>query len=192
MIKMIYTLKLRALLFLILLLSSFNTAMPQYAPQPINLPIENRVQNTLVWCWVAVAEQVISYLTGPSNTPSQCMLAETALRLRPGVCCNTGMCNLQPGTIDQIAGLISWYGRGYSNIMFSRDPYTVYNILRQGHPIIVSVNSGMGIGHVVVMGGMEWTPYGPILHINDPLLHLPHRIPYYQIAQYWMYGLEVF
>lgn len=191
-------LKLKIAVFLILLFGGLNVATPQYIPPPVNLPIENRLQKTLAGCWVAVAEQVISYLVGPAKTPSQCRLTETALGLNPGACCLTRICDMQLGTLPQIAGLIGLYGRGYSNLMFSKDPYTVYNILSKGHPIVMAVkyNGIMRPGHVIVIRGMAWVPnyYGlqPVLYINDPMSFLPQTIPYANMALYWYSGLEVF
>ena len=197
MISKVSKLKVRIALFLVLLFGSFNTATSQYIPPPIHLPIENRLQQTISWCWLAVSQQIISYLTGPLNTPSQCALAGTALRLGSEVCCYTPTCSVQPGTLQQIAELISLYGGGYSNMMFSKDPYVVYGILSQGHPIIMAIQRGRGVGHVAVIKGMAWVPslYGgmePVLYINDPMSYLPQTIPYSQAAYYWAAGLEVF
>ena len=45
-------------------------------PPPVDIPIQNLSQQTPVWCWAAVAEQIITWRRGGS--PPQCVLVAAA------------------------------------------------------------------------------------------------------------------
>ena len=80
----------------------------QPVPSPVDVPISNIPQDTPVWCWAAVAQQIIMAIRGPQNTPPQCALVATANGAHPGVCCNgyNPAC-VRTGSIPQIQ--ISFY-----------------------------------------------------------------------------------
>ncbi len=153
-------------------------------PPPIDIPIQNIRQETNVWCWVAVSQQIIMYTQGPQSTPPQCALVAIANNTPPQTCCSgyNPLC-VRTGSIPQIQGLIAHFGGRYSGVAPPADPMTLYRTLSSGKPIILQVRTGMQSAHVVVLRGMSFMPtqYGrvePVLHINDPMAHFTQPLPY--------------
>tara|TARA_R100000306_G_C4365115_1_gene137260 strand:- start:97 stop:660 length:564 start_codon:yes stop_codon:yes gene_type:complete len=180
--------------YLILILISLPTQAQ--TPRPVDLPIQNLPQETQVWCWAAVAQQVIYSINGPRNTPPQCALVAIANGAHPAACCNgyNPAC-VRTGSIPQIQQLIAHFGGRYSNYAPPTDPMTLYRTLSNGNPIILQVRTGIISSHVVVLRGMSFmrTRYGvePMLHINDPLAHFTQPVPYSTIAPIWMDAIVV-
>ena len=185
--------------FVILL--SFFLAVPivvnAQIPPPIDIPVQNIRQETQVWCWVAVAQQIIMYTQGPQGTPPQCALVAIANNAHPQACCSgyNPMC-VRTGSIPQIQGLIAHFGGRYSGITPPADPMTLYRTLSSGKPIILQVRTGMQSAHVVVLRGMSFMPtqYGhvePVLHINDPMAHFTQPVPFSNLIRIWMSAIVV-
>ncbi len=57
-------------------------------PAPVDIPIQNLTQETEVWCWAAVAQQIILASQGPQATPPQCALVAMANGAAPEACCS--------------------------------------------------------------------------------------------------------
>ena len=166
-------------------------------PEPVDLQIENIPQETGVWCWAAVAEQIIRRLKGPYDTPPQCALVAMANGVPPHYCCSTYQpACVRTGSLEQIQYLIGEFGGAYSSQALPTDPMTVYHALRQRRAIIMAVQATPFAGHVVVIRGMEWapTPYGlePVLYVNDPMNYFTEPIPFWRIAQYWRAAIVVY
>lgn len=158
-------------------------------PPPIDLKIDNIPQETTVWCWVAVAQQIIYSLRGPEGTPPQCGLVAIASNIHPNYCCQFPSPCMRTGYLPEIQALILRFGGKFSTVAPPTDPMTIYNTLASNHAIIMAVQSSPYSYHVVVIRGMEWvaTPMGvqPILFINDPMGHFTQRVPYINILPYW-------
>ncbi len=182
--------------FLVLFFSV--SANAQTFPPPINLSIPNIPQETQVWCWAAVAQQIISASRGQQQTPAQCALVAMANNAHPNVCCS-GRGNpacVRTGSLQQIQYLIGQFGVLFSSIAPPTDPRTLYNTLASGKAIILQVRSGAMSAHVVVLTGMSFTKdrYGniqPLLHINDPLSFYNQPVPYQQLIPIWMSAIVV-
>lgn len=166
-------------------------------PPPINLGIINLPQQGPVWCWAAVARQIIAWKhQSLPAAPEQCALVAMANNAAPPVCCMgvNPACNIT-GSLPQIQGLIANFGASYSSIAPPAHPMALYNTLAAGHPIILQISSGPGMAHVVVLQGMEWypSPMGPraMLHINDPMNIYPAPVPFENIAPIWMSAIVV-
>ncbi|MDP3660976.1 papain-like cysteine protease family protein [Phenylobacterium sp.] len=161
----------------------------------VDLPIRDLRQETGVWCWAAVAQQIIMASRGPEATPPQCALVAVANGAPPEFCCNGAnpQC-VRTGSIPQIQGLISQFGGRTSTSAPPTDPLTLYRTLAMGHAVIIGV-TGQGGGHVVVARGMSFqqTPYGwePLVHINDPMALYTQPVPYRQFAQAWKAAIVV-
>lgn len=92
-------------------------------PSPVDLPIPNIPQQTQVWCWAAVAQQIIHATSGPVQTPPQCALVAMANGAHPAVCCNQpNPACLRTGSFPQIAGLIQQFGGRTSSYALLRTP----------------------------------------------------------------------
>ena len=77
--------------------------------QTVVLPIQNIPQETQVWCWAAVAQQIVFSLHGPANTPPQCAMVALAYRSSPDTCCNQyGNYNGNPNCLAR--GSLNKYG----------------------------------------------------------------------------------
>lgn len=183
------------LLMLICLISVSQLNYAHHLP-PVNLNIQNILQDTPVWCWAAVSQQIILRSKGPSNTPPQCALVAVANNTNPQYCCSNYQNCSVTGSLQQIQWLISRFGGHYSSIQPPANPMIVYNTLRSGRPIIMAVqNSGLA-GHVVVLTGMHWVmssngTHHAVLHINDPMSHFTQPVPFQNIAQYWQAAIVV-
>ena len=180
------------------LLSPAN-AIPAYqAPLPptVDLGIANIGQQTQVWCWAAVAQQIISYLRGAPNTPAQCALVAIANGSHPGACCDfpNPSC-VKAGSLSQIQGLIAHFGGRFAAHAPPTSPDVLYRTLASGRPIILHVRTGPSTTHVIVLRGMsfERTPFGlqPMLHVNDPLALFPQRMPFHAVAGAWIDAIVV-
>ena len=171
---------------------------PQSPPDPVVLPIRNILQETEVWCWAAVAQQIILSLRGLVNTPPQCALVSIANKAPPDYCCGGFWPDcIRPGSIAEIQALLLQFGGRYSSYALPADAVTVYNTLRSGRAIIMLVRSTPfgSVGHFVVIRGMRWfsTPSGwqAELLINDPLRYFSEPIPFNNIAPFWQSAIVV-
>ena len=108
---------------------------------PIDLGIQNIPQETPVWCWAAVAQQIILALNGPAGTPSQCGLVAVSSGVPPAVCCQFPVQCARTGSLQEIRNLILYFGGHVSSITPPDDPMTVYQTLASGRVIIMAVQS---------------------------------------------------
>ncbi|UDF37606.1 UNVERIFIED_ORG: hypothetical protein LHJ69_11245 [Shinella sp. XGS7] len=174
----------------------FVSALAQPVPPPVDIPIQNIPQETPVWCWVAVAQQIVLATRGPQNTPPQCALVAMANNAHPSVCCNgPNPACVTTGSIPQIQGLIAYFGGRYSTYAPPANPMALYSTLASGRAIILQLRTGQTSAHVVVVRGMSFisTPMGvqPVLHINDPMAMFTQPVPFAQIAPIWMSAIVV-
>jgi hypothetical protein len=180
-----------SILALILSISTVNAL-----PPPIDLGIQNIPQQTPVWCWAAVAQQIIFALRGAGGTPPQCGLVAIASNVSPNACCQSPTPCLRTGQLLEIQGLILHFGGRYSTITPPANPMAVYQTLASGRAIIMAVQSSPYSGHVVVIRGMAWiqTPMGiqPVLYINDPMGYFTQPIPFISILPYWRAAIVVY
>jgi hypothetical protein len=187
-------LKTMALTFCLIL--SAKTGWSQPLPPPVNLPVQNIRQETSVWCWAAVAQQIVLASRGPQNTPPQCALVAIANGAPPQACCGgyNPAC-VRPGSIPQIQSLIAHFGGRYSAYAPPTDPLTLYRTLASGRAVILQVSTGQQVAHVVVVRGMAFqpTPFGvqPVLFINDPMSVFTQPVPFARIAPIWMSAIVV-
>ena len=163
-------------------------------PPPVDLGIENIRQETDVWCWAAVAQQVIVKRKGRS--PPQCALVAMVHGRYPSFCCpHYDRCSV-PGSLKQIQTLIRNFGQRSSSISPPTDAMALYRNLRAGHPIILAVRNSPYSGHVVVLKGMSWVegPRGPeaVLHVNDPLQVVPARLAWRDLLPRWQAAIVVY
>jgi len=166
-----------------------NTSVAQCAP--IDLRIPNIPQQTQVWCWAAVAQQIITWKRG--NSPPQCALVATANNVPPNFCCSGATQCVRTGSLQQIQWLIGQFGGSFSTISPPAGPRPVYQTLASGRAIIMAVQTTPYAGHVVVIRGMSCHGPNPILHINDPIgtPFFSAPVPFFQIAQYWQSAIVV-
>ena len=186
---------------LLLFILSHSTNAQRY-PLSVFIDIPAIPQETHVWCWAAVAQQVVFAIHG-NNTPPQCAIVSIANNENPGTCCDQlGRWNgnqncLVPGNLNQIQSIIFYFGGRYSSIEFPTDPLTIYNTLQNNRPIIMFVKQSafQQIGHFVVIVGMEWIPtqfgFQPVLYVNDPMNFVTKPIPFADIARFWQSSIVV-
>jgi hypothetical protein len=163
---------------------------------PVDLPIRDLPQETPVWCWAAVSQQIILASRGPEATPPQCALVAVANGAPPQVCCSgpNPQC-LRTGSLGQIRGLIRRFGGRASNYAPPTDPLTLYRTLAGGHAVVIALAAGPVGGHVVVARGMSFarTPWGwePMVHINDPMASQTEVAPFRALARGWQAAIVV-
>lgn len=181
--------------FVLLVLLLLPVQVSAQIPPPVDLNIQNLPQETGVWCWAAVAQQLVMRLRGPQRTPPQCALVAIANGAPPQACCGMPQNCMVTGSLQQIQGLIAHFGGVASSIAPPADPMTIYRTLADGRAIVMAVQSSPFAGHVVVIRGMFWqpTPYGvmPMLIINDPMSYFSQPVPFGNIAQYWRAAVVV-
>ena len=165
--------------------------------QEVSLPIENIPQETQVWCWAAVAQQIVYSLHGPAGTPPQCAMVALANGAYPNVCCDQiGRYNGNPvcmrtGSLQQIQWLIGHFGGRYSTLAPPAHPSVLFDTLQRGNAIILQVQSSPFSGHVVVLRGMSVVNGVPVLYINDPLAYFTQPIPFQRLLGYWAGAIVV-
>ena len=164
-------------------------------PTAVNIRIANIPQQTDVWCWAAVAQQIIAYSRGLQQTPAQCALVAIANNVIPGYCCMAPTPCLVTGSLQQIQALIAYFGGRFSTVIRPTDPVTLYRILESGRPVIMATQATPFTGHVIVIRGMEWVPtsggFVPVLHVNDPIKHFTEAIPFAKLARIWQSAIVV-
>jgi len=169
-------------------------SIPVGAPPAVNIPIPNISQDTAVWCWAAVAQQVIRFRRGKS--PPQCALVAMVNGRYPSFCCPGYSRCLQAGSLQQIQTLIRNFGRRASSIRAPADAMALYRTLRAGDPVILALRTSPYSGHVVVLKGMSWRKGAngrpeAVLHINDPIHWLPPRLSFAAIKRLWEAAIVV-
>lgn len=167
-------------------------------PPPVDLGISNILQETDVWCWAAVSQQIILHLRGVAATPAQCYLVGVAYNAYPPSYCCPAPGPLEcrrTGTLGQIQFLIGRYGGRYSTLAPPTDAMTLYRILSSRRPVIVHLQQTPYVGHVVVVRGMEWreTPTGihPIVYVNDPLSYFSRPVAFESLLRFWRTSIVV-
>ncbi len=158
---------------------------------PIDLGIPNIAQETQVWCWAAVAQQIIYWLRG--EAPPQCALVAMANNAPPGYCCGGNPQCVVTGSLQQIQYLIAQFGGAYSQIAPPAGPQAVYETLSWGRPIIMAVQLSPYAGHVVVIRGMGCYGAEPVLNVNDPMRwnHFGEPVAFRQLVPYWSAAIVV-
>jgi hypothetical protein len=188
--------RMKILFFLFALLITRDVAAQNFLPPSVDIPIQNIPQETQVWCWAAVAQQIILAAKGPMQTPSQCALVAMAYGAPPGACCSfPNPACVKTGTIQQIQWLIAKFGGHYSNYAPPTDPMTLYHTLKAGHPVILQIQSGPQNAHVIVVRGMSFVPtqFGvqAVLHVNDPMAIFTQPVPLAQISKIWISAIVI-
>ncbi|MXZ80632.1 MAG: hypothetical protein F4Z15_04545 [Gammaproteobacteria bacterium] len=178
-------------------LGTWNAASAQTV-STVSLPIQNIPQETQVWCWAAVAQQIVYSLHGPGNTPPQCEMVALANNAPPNTCCDQfGRYNGNPacmrtGSLQQIQWLIGYFGGRYSSLAPPAHPDILFDTLQRGRAIILSIQSSpYTTGHVVVLRGMSIANGVPVLHINDPLAYFTQPMPFDRLLDYWSSAIVV-
>ncbi len=191
--------RMRPLLALLLLAFAAAFAAPAAAqmralPPPVDLGIRNIMQDTDVWCWAAVAQQVIVKRKGKS--PPQCALVAMVHGRFPSFCCPHYERCAVAGSLRQIQTLIRNFGQRTTTLSPPTDAMSLYRTLRAGHPIILAIRNSQFTGHVVVLTGMTWVAgaNGPeaLLHVNDPLRVIPSRLPFRALVPRWQAAIVVY
>jgi hypothetical protein len=161
---------------------------------PVDLGIRNIRQETDVWCWAAVAQQVIVKRKGRS--PPQCALVAMVHGRFPSYCCPHYERCAVPGSLAQIQTLIRNFGQRSSSLGPPTDAMTLYRTLRRGHPIILAIRNSPYSGHVVVLTGMTWVNGADrpeaVLHVNDPLEVVPARLRWRDLLPRWRAAIVVY
>lgn len=169
-------------------------AQARALPPPVDLGIRNIMQDTDVWCWAAVAQQVIVKRKGRS--PPQCALVAMVHGRYPSFCCPHYERCAVAGSLRQIQTLIRNFGQRTTALSPPTDAMSLYRTLRAGHPIILAIRNSQYSGHVVVLTGMTWTAgaNGPEahLHVNDPLRVIPGRLPFDALVPRWQAAIVVY
>jgi hypothetical protein len=165
-----------------------------HVPPPVDLGIPNVSQETQVWCWAAVAEQVIRRQRG--HSPPQCALVAMVHGRFPSFCCPHYERCAVAGSLAQIQQLIRNFGHRYSALQGPGDPMNLYRHLQAGRPIILAIRNSMFSGHVVVLTGMTWvaTERGleAVLHINDPIHSFAPRMYFRDLVPRWAAAIVVY
>lgn len=165
-------------------------------PPPVSLPIPSRLQQTQVWCWVAVTQQVLMYSQGQS--PAQCELVATANSVPTSHCCASyNPSCVRTGSMEQIRLLLLAYGNRVSDVIPTpRDPYVLYRHVRDGHPVILQIRSSMTTTHVVVLRAVTYMRSNDsivaVLSVNDPMSVYTQNIEYSRLRPHLVNALVVY
>jgi hypothetical protein len=176
-----------ALLCFISIVKPINEVSAQIPP-PVDLGISNITQNDPMWCWAAVAQQIIYKING--QAPQQCELVSFA---KNGQCCSYS-CSV-PGNFQDIQNLVLRYGGHFSSIAPPANAGILYQTLSNGNPIILYLQTSPQIGHYIVLRGMAWlnTPMGvqPFVYVNDPMSIYPQSMPFSNVVGVWAAAIVI-
>lgn len=166
-------------------------------PPPINLRVWGATAEASIWPWATVARRIIAWKHGGlTGAPRECALVAMSQGARPEICCaGPNPACLVTGSIPQIQMLMASFGANSSMMAPPKNPMDLYNILSSGRPMILQINSGTGMSHVVIIQGIEWreTASGPraLLSVGDPMNLFLDAVPFETIASLWMTGFAV-
>lgn len=176
-----------------LLLVNLNNIFAQIPP-PVDLGIQNKLQEQTAWCWAAVAQEIIFWAN--SSAPSQCDLVAAVKSFDPNICCQQPSACNTTGNLQEIQFLIARFGGQYSSIAPPANPDILYNTLCQGKAVILFLQTTPYVGHFVVLRGMEWvnSAYGPLpyFYINDPMSYFVQPITFPQLISVWRAAIVVY
>jgi len=158
------------------------------ASHTVVLDVPHIPQDTDVWCWAAVSEMVITYLSGTS--PDQCRILEIGFGLH-GQCCGNEWACRTTGSFDQMAINVRYFAGGNTIGDGRMDERSVMGTLGSNMPIIAGLQSNPSMGHVVVIRGFRTSNLGLELYVNDPLMQNPFWMTYAQFATHWQQSLIV-
>lgn len=188
------------LLFLVKPISALAYPYPTMLPPPVDIPIPNIPQETDVWCWVAVVQQIVYFKNGSMGTPSQCAMVSISKNVPIQYCCtNSNNCRTT-GSLQEIQQLLRHFGGSFSSYSPPANAMALYQTLAQGKPVIMQISTTplgyqSGMSHVIVIRGMyfQQTPMGviPMLIINDPLGQFTQNVPFAQLAPLWQAAIVV-
>ena len=170
-------------------------ATAQDCPSTIDLGIANVPQQTDLWCWAAVSQQIIRWRNG--GGPEQCELVAHANSDSARSCCQDFERCTTTGQVEQIQSLLSRYGSAGTRITQStQTPMELYDALGEGRPVILVTHpSYFGPGHVTVLRGMSFERNGKdcdaVLHVNDPAERRIQRIAFNELEPIWSYSIVV-
>jgi len=185
--------KLTARLTILLALSLFVTSAvtdlsSKAATRSESLDISPRIQESPVWCWVAVGQMVFEHYDIPNVNPNgdyQCGIVGALAGPSSPCFGNCRLCNVAGGTMNNIKAMIVTYPRDVQFLLHQRVTQlsaTVYDSplskgqvkteIDAGRPIVTGVNFDAGnhpSQHVaLIVGYDEDTEGNLILTINDP------------------------
>ena len=166
---------------------------PSGALPPVILPIANEVQQKPNWCWVATSRQVIASVPGGpgQSTPPQCVLAADALGVSPADCCSgSSFCDV-PASMQSQQYLIRKYAGRPSAVYPPTTAESLYQTIRAGYGVILTIRGTGLVGHVVVLRGMVWENGVPYVIVNDPSSYFPSTIPFQELVPYWQAAIVV-
>lgn len=159
-------------------LAQFAFDYRNYPPIRHDVPLHS--QDTMVWCWVAVAQMIANYYG--QNAPSQCEMLQEQYR---APCCSNPQACMRGGHIQEIRALIRKFGGRPSGVAPPANGFVLYDALRRG-PIVL--HTTQGAGHFVVATGMRVvpSPIGPlgIVSINDPYYGV-YEVEFPKLASIW-------
>ena len=155
-------------------------------PQSVGIPstfeynIPHLPQEEPLWCWAAAAQQAIGWVN-KGYAPTQCAIVALAHGIDVKTCCGDreGVC-AKTGEIPAIGRLVQLFGgQAYEMATVPRDPKEIYRIVQSGSTLLIRLrpqphDEAVGIRHMIVVRGIEWTPLpngrlGANLLYNDPL-----------------------
>lgn len=159
---------------------------------PVDLGIQNIVQQQSNWCWAAAAQQIIFWANG--SAPAQCVLVAQANNASANAVCSfPGNANV-PGHMQQIQYLIGQHVGAYSNLSGPGSANQVYQTIANNRPIIMLVNPGFSqVGHFVVIRAVGCSGPNLRIRLNDPLNYngFQTTVSYQQIAPMWQGAIIV-
>ena len=175
-------------------------------PPPVDIPIPNIPQETDVWCWVAVVQQIVYFKNGSMGTPSQCTMVSLSKNAPIQYCCtNYNNCRTT-GSLPEIQQLLHHFGGSFSSYSPPANAMALYQTLAQGKPVIMQISTTppgypSGMSHVIVIRGMYFqaTPNGaiPMLIVNDPFSQYAQKtpftqnVPFSQLAPLWQAAIVI-
>jgi hypothetical protein len=178
----------RIILVVILLTIGGHATAQQSVPPPIDIAVPHVTQDTDYWCWLAVAQMILTQRMNYSDP--QCTLIERWDNHPPGNCCgDLRQCQRYGINLQEIQALLESEGvhsRYGSPIL----PNALYSLLTADMPVIAQVRYG-NITHAVIIRGLRYERGIAVLRINDPQRCAPHEVRYDDFTVNWIDSLVI-
>jgi len=167
-------------------------AAPPARAQRVTLDMPEVTQALDVWCWVAVAEMLVTYYRG--RAPMQCRMLEIGYGLPKGRCCgDPGRCR-RPGHLEETQRLIEHFSGQAARVTGPPDgPAAVARALGNNRAIVAAIlPPRQPVGHLVVIRGIRRARGQAVeLLVNDPTSRVPATIPWSRFRPLWRQSIIV-
>lgn len=143
------------------------------APTLSLIDFQMEVQERRFWCWAAVAVSIDRFYPGPHGV-TQCDLASLVL----GVPCSQPRSN-RPSRLEPALATVGRHHEPTKDAWATAEEIT--REISAGRVLAALIQWRGGGGHFVAISGVQATPQGALVRVNDPRHGSSHSLPIGQL-----------